>query len=74
MKAFCENTAAKTVTRKFFVGTEALMQVSSTPIFQRTLLLPSANFLYSSAPVSVGNTFQDLPQLCETSDNNECYI
>jgi len=28
----------------------------------------------SSAPVSTGNTFQDLPQLCETADNTERYI
>jgi hypothetical protein len=25
--------------------------------------------IYSSAPVSTGNTFQDLPQLRETADN-----
>jgi len=29
---------------------------------------------YSSAPVATGNTFQDLPHLCETTDNTECYI
>jgi hypothetical protein len=29
---------------------------------------------YSSAPVPTGSTFQDLPQLCETADNTECYI
>ena len=28
---------------------------------------------YSSAPVAARNTFQDLPQLCETADNTECY-
>jgi hypothetical protein len=30
--------------------------------------------IYSSAPVSTGNTFQDLPQLRETEDNIESYI
>jgi hypothetical protein len=29
---------------------------------------------YSSAPVSTGNTFQDLQRLCETADNTERYI
>jgi hypothetical protein len=29
---------------------------------------------YSSAPVSTGNTFQDLPRLRETADNTERYI
>jgi hypothetical protein len=29
---------------------------------------------YSSAPVSTGNTFQDLPRLRETADNAERYI
>jgi hypothetical protein len=29
---------------------------------------------YSSAPVSMGNTFQDLLWLCEMVDNNEHYI
>jgi hypothetical protein len=29
---------------------------------------------YGSAPVSMGKTFQDLPQLCETVDNTERYI
>jgi hypothetical protein len=28
---------------------------------------------YSSAPVSTGNTFQDLPRLRETADNTERY-
>jgi hypothetical protein len=26
------------------------------------------------ALISAGNTFQDLPWLCETADNTECYI
>jgi hypothetical protein len=30
--------------------------------------------MYSSAPVSTGNTFQDLSRLRETADNNERYI
>jgi hypothetical protein len=30
--------------------------------------------LYSSVPVSAGNTFQDLPQLRETTDNTESHI
>jgi hypothetical protein len=29
---------------------------------------------YSSAPVSTGNTFLDLPRLRETADNTESYI
>jgi hypothetical protein len=29
---------------------------------------------YSSAPISTGNTFQDLPRLRETADNTERYI
>jgi hypothetical protein len=29
---------------------------------------------YSSAPLSAGNTFQDLPRLGETADNTERYI
>jgi hypothetical protein len=29
---------------------------------------------YISAPLSTGNTFQDLPQLRETVDNTECYM
>jgi hypothetical protein len=31
-------------------------------------------YTYSSAPVSTGNTFQDLPRLRETPDNTESYI
>jgi hypothetical protein len=31
-------------------------------------------FEYSSAPVSVGDTLQDLPRLREMADNTECYI
>jgi hypothetical protein len=30
--------------------------------------------VYSTAPVSTGNTFQDLPRLRETADNTERYI
>jgi hypothetical protein len=30
--------------------------------------------IYRCAPVSTGNTFQDLPRLRETADNTECYI
>jgi hypothetical protein len=30
--------------------------------------------IYSSAPISAANTFQDLPQLCESADNTERYI
>jgi hypothetical protein len=33
-----------------------------------------ALILYSSAPVTTVNTFQDLPQLRETADNTERYI
>jgi hypothetical protein len=29
---------------------------------------------YSSAPVSTGNTFQELARLLETTDNTERYI
>jgi hypothetical protein len=29
---------------------------------------------YSSAPVSAGNTFRDLPRLRETADDTEHYI
>jgi hypothetical protein len=29
---------------------------------------------YSSAPVSMGNTFQDLPWLRKTTDNTERYF
>jgi hypothetical protein len=29
---------------------------------------------YSGAPVSTGNTFQDLPRLRETADNTERFI
>jgi hypothetical protein len=32
------------------------------------------NLQYSSAPVSTGNTFQDLPLLLETADNTERYM
>jgi hypothetical protein len=28
---------------------------------------------YNSAPISMGNMFQDLPWLLETTDNTECY-
>jgi len=31
-------------------------------------------FKYRRTPVSVGNTFQDLPRLHETADNTERYI
>jgi hypothetical protein len=34
----------------------------------------TGNRQYSSAPVSMGNTFQDLPRLRETTDNTERYI
>jgi hypothetical protein len=29
---------------------------------------------YSSAPISAGNTFQDLLELCVTVDNTERYV
>jgi hypothetical protein len=49
---------------------------------QRRSFLPASNypnmnvclFIYSSAPVLTGNTFQDLPRLRETTDNTEGYI
>jgi hypothetical protein len=31
-------------------------------------------YIYRCAPVSTGNTFQDLPRLRETADNTERYI
>ena len=31
-------------------------------------------FIYSWTPFSAGNTFQDLPRLCETAENTERYI
>jgi hypothetical protein len=31
-------------------------------------------YIYRLAPVSVGNTFQDLLQLCEIADDIKCYI
>jgi hypothetical protein len=34
----------------------------------------SLNFHIRCAPVSTGNTLQDLPQLRETADNTERYI
>jgi hypothetical protein len=36
--------------------------------------LQMAGAMYRCAPVSMGNTFQDLPQLHETVDNTEHYI
>jgi hypothetical protein len=30
-------------------------------------------YIYRCAPVSTGNTFQDLPQLCETAENSQRY-
>jgi predicted metalloendopeptidase len=30
--------------------------------------------MYSSAPVSTGDTFQNLPRVCETADNTERYL
>jgi hypothetical protein len=49
-------------------------------IFTRSWVILSAvnqhdvSIKYSSAPVFTGNTFQDLPRLCETADNTERYI
>jgi hypothetical protein len=41
----------------------------------RTVYLATMpRFRYSSAPVSTGNTFQDLPRLREIADNTERYI
>jgi hypothetical protein len=34
----------------------------------------SNRLYYITAPVSTGNTFQDLPRLREPADNNERYI
>jgi hypothetical protein len=34
----------------------------------------TAATLYSSSPVSTGDTFQDLPRVRETADNTERYI
>jgi hypothetical protein len=36
-------------------------------------LLPGFG-IFRHAPLSLGNTFQDLPRLRETVDNTECYI
>jgi hypothetical protein len=51
------------------------------PSYRQTLTLTFAKVhgqplksLYSSAPVSAGNAFQDLPRLLETADNTERYI
>jgi hypothetical protein len=38
------------------------------------LVTTNKNSNYSSAPVSTGNTFQDLPRLPKTADNTEDYI
>jgi hypothetical protein len=34
----------------------------------------STKGMYSSAPIFMGNMFQDLPRLRETADNTERYI
>jgi hypothetical protein len=47
------------------------MEYSSAPISQYSSAPISQ---YSSAPISAGNTFQDLPWLCETAVNTEHYI
>jgi hypothetical protein len=38
-----------------------------------TYLDINSGLMNSSAPVSTGDMFQDLPQLCEPADNTECY-
>jgi hypothetical protein len=40
----------------------------------KRLNFTSVIHLKQVCPVSTGNTFQDLPRLCETADNTECYI
>jgi hypothetical protein len=43
-------------------------------IYNQYAIKISVTVLQISAPVSTGNTFQDLPQLRETADNTERYI
>jgi hypothetical protein len=45
------------------------MSVNNLALVNRVL-----SYSYSRAPVSMCNTFQDLPRLCETAYNTERYI
>jgi hypothetical protein len=44
------------------------------PTWYNKIYLVYFNYNYRCAPVSMGNTFQDLPRLHETVDNTEHYI
>jgi hypothetical protein len=52
------------------LGQQQKLQSSVTHNFLKSL----SNFVYRCAPVSMGNTIQELPWLCETADNTERYI
>jgi hypothetical protein len=51
-----------------------MLWVTRTVYTKRALCNTFWNLNYSSAPVSTGNTFQDLPRWRETADNTERYI
>jgi hypothetical protein len=55
----------------FTSGSSDIVKYSLSPAHHS--LLQTVSY-YSSAPVSVGNVFQDLPRLYETADNTELYI
>jgi hypothetical protein len=53
-----------------FDNVESVYLFDSNPVYLTAVYC----YKYSSAPVSAGNAFQDLPRLLETADNTERYI
>jgi hypothetical protein len=68
-------------TYKFITTLWTCASPHSLPSFTLVLIIhmgggvaDGRNFIYRCAPASTGNTFQDLPHLCESADNIEHYI
>jgi hypothetical protein len=49
-------------------------KTTTWPASRHTYVYTIQNWMYSSPPVSTGDTFQDLPRMSETADSSKPYI
>jgi hypothetical protein len=71
---FCINTYKPYLDPTSFVS-DGYLELLNIQLLEHGTDYPSINSVeYSSPPVSVGDTFQDLPQMPETTDSSKPYI
>jgi hypothetical protein len=66
-----------TETIRIYISNQFMTDMSLSLCLNKILIFLNgrieSKISYSKTSVSAGNTFQDLPQLHETTDNTECY-